>query len=144
MRVVLLNWFHLRRRLLQCIPGVPVQTEGPLYPVFEFSHKVCCQCSSIPSYFHSCICWVSIVTGVDLPQIMARFCKKAEKAYRRKYYSANKDEALKQCSNYYAQNSEVKKEQMKKAYALNPQHKILATMPQIRCQGNWQLKTSMP
>ena len=36
------------------LPGVPVQTVGPLYPVYivisQLSHKdkVCCQCSSIP------------------------------------------------------------------------------------------------
>ena len=53
----------------------------------------------------------------------ARFAKKA---YRRKYYSANKGEALKQSSNYYAPNSEVKKEEMKEAYASNLQPKKLA------------------
>ena len=53
-------------------------------------------------------------------------CKKAKKAYRRKYYSVNKGEALKQSSNYYALNSEVKKEEMKNAYALNLLPKKLA------------------
>ena len=58
-------------------PGVPVQTVGPLYPV-SGSHTRCI--ASAVVFLAIFIAVFYIVIGVDLPQIMARFCKKAKKA----------------------------------------------------------------
>ena len=65
---------------------------------------------------------------------MAGFSQKAKKAYRRKYYNASKDKALKQSNTYYMLNTDI----IKKASASNTLPKKLAAknkyMLTIHCQ----------